>query len=87
MRDQFLMVQFIGSLIVCTATFVSAMVMFAALNALGTLRVSKQGELVGLDIEQHGTSAYPEIRALPHFDVDAPIGIARGPDASRRLIL
>ncbi len=52
--------QFIGSAIVCTATFASAMAMFAALNALGILRVSRQGELVGLDIDQHGISAYPE---------------------------
>jgi Amt family ammonium transporter len=52
--------QLIGSFIVCTATFVSAMAMFAALNAFGILRVSKQGEIVGLDIDQHGISAYPE---------------------------
>ena len=36
------------------------MAMFAALNALGLLRVSKAGELQGLDIDQHGISAYPE---------------------------
>jgi ammonium transporter, Amt family len=52
--------QFVGSLIVCAATFASAMAMFAALNSLGMLRVSRQGELVGLDIDQHGISAYPE---------------------------
>ena len=52
--------QFVGSLIVCAATFASAMAMFAALNSLGVLRVSTQGELVGLDIDQHGISAYPE---------------------------
>ncbi len=52
--------QFVGSLIVCTATFAAAMAMFAALNAFGLLRVSHEGELVGLDIDQHGISAYPE---------------------------
>jgi len=36
------------------------MAMFAALNAFGILRVSKAGELQGLDIDQHGISAYPE---------------------------
>ncbi len=51
--------QFIGSLIVCTATFASAMAMFAALNAAGLLRVSREGELMGLDLDQHGISAYP----------------------------
>ncbi len=52
--------QAVGSLIVCTATFATAMAMFAALNAFGLLRVSHEGELVGLDIDQHGISAYPE---------------------------
>ena len=34
--------------------------MFWALNAVNLLRVSKEGELIGLDIDQHGISAYPE---------------------------
>jgi Amt family ammonium transporter len=55
-----LIAQCIGSLVVCTATFVSALAMFAALNAFGLLRVSKEGELEGLDIDQHGISAYPD---------------------------
>jgi Amt family ammonium transporter len=55
-----LIAQCIGSLIVCSATFVSAMALFAALNAFGLLRVSHDGELVGLDVDQHGISAYPE---------------------------
>jgi len=52
--------QCIGSLIICTATFVCAMAMFGALNAMGVLRVSKAGELEGLDVDQHGITAYPE---------------------------
>jgi len=52
--------QAIGSGIVCVATFASAMVMFKALNAVSLLRVSKQGELEGFDLDQHGASAYPE---------------------------
>jgi ammonium transporter, Amt family len=52
--------QCIGSLIVCSATFVSAMAMFAALNAFGLLRVSHDGEVMGLDVDQHGITAYPE---------------------------
>jgi Amt family ammonium transporter len=52
--------QVIGSVIICSATFVSAMAMFGALNAFGLLRVSKEGELIGLDVDQHGISAYPE---------------------------
>jgi hypothetical protein len=29
-------------------------------NATGTLRVSREGELYGLDLHEHGISAYPE---------------------------
>jgi Amt family ammonium transporter len=52
--------QCIGSLIVCAATFATAMVMFKALDAVKLLRVSEQGELEGFDIDQHGAAAYPE---------------------------
>jgi Amt family ammonium transporter len=52
--------QCIGSVIVCTATFASAMAMFAALNAFGLLRITKDEETEGLDLSQHGNTAYPE---------------------------
>ena len=52
--------QCVGSLIVCAATFASAMAMFKVLNAMDLLRVSKQGEIEGLDVDQHGGVAYPE---------------------------
>jgi Amt family ammonium transporter len=29
-------------------------------NATGTLRVSREGELYGLDLHEHGINAYPE---------------------------
>jgi Amt family ammonium transporter len=31
-----------------------------AVNAMGLLRISKEGELEGLDLHEHGISAYPE---------------------------
>jgi Amt family ammonium transporter len=52
--------QCVGSLIVCAATFTVAITMFAVLNVMGILRVRKEGELEGLDIHEHGISAYPE---------------------------
>ena len=55
-----LFAQCIGSAVVCVATFAAAMVMFGVLNAMKLLRVSKEGEITGLDIDQHGISAYPE---------------------------
>jgi Amt family ammonium transporter len=52
--------QCIGSAIVCVSTFAVALAVMGALNAMGLLRVSKQGEMEGLDIHEHGISAYPE---------------------------
>ncbi len=57
---QLLTAQFIGSAITCLATFGVAMVVMYALNAVSLLRVSKEGELEGLDLHEHGISAYPE---------------------------
>lgn len=60
-----LLAQCVGSLVVCTATFASAMLMFGILNAMNLLRVSKEGEIKGLDIDQHGLPAYPEYQVAP----------------------
>jgi Amt family ammonium transporter len=70
---QVLVAQAIGSAVVTFATFAVAMVVMYAVNATGTLRVSKEGELYGLDLHEHGISAYPEyvISALA-----APAGLA-----------
>jgi Amt family ammonium transporter len=53
--------QAIGSAAVTAATFSAAMVLMYAVKATKTLRVSKEGELEGLDIHEHGGPAYPEI--------------------------
>jgi Amt family ammonium transporter len=52
--------QAIGSAIVCSATFASAMIMFKALDAFKLLRVTVDDETEGLDVSQHGNTAYPE---------------------------
>jgi Amt family ammonium transporter len=57
---QVLVAQFIGSAAVTVATFSVAMAVMLAVNATGLLRVSKEGELYGLDLHEHGISAYPE---------------------------
>jgi Amt family ammonium transporter len=66
--------QCIGSFIICACTFTVAMIVFAVLNAFGRLRISKEGEIEGLDLHEHGISAYPEyvISALT-----APAGMGR----------
>ncbi len=52
--------QFIGSAIITVSTFAVAYVMMYLINAMGMLRVSREGELHGLDLYEHGISAYPE---------------------------
>ena len=52
--------QCIGSGIITVATFAVSMVLMYAVNAMGLLRVSKEGEMYGLDLHEHGISAYPE---------------------------
>jgi Amt family ammonium transporter len=66
--------QCIGSAAICLATFTVAMTVFGVLNMFKRLRISKPGELEGLDLHEHGISAYPEyvISALA-----APQGMPR----------
>ena len=55
-----LMAQAIGSVIVTAATFGVALAVMYLVNATGLLRVSPEGEALGLDLYEHGISAYPE---------------------------
>src|SRR5437870_4446538 len=57
---QVLAAQAIGSAIVTSATFVVTLAMMYAINAFGILRVSQEGEIMGLDLHEHGIPAYPE---------------------------
>jgi Amt family ammonium transporter len=57
---QLLVAQLIGSAITCLATFGISLVVMYALNSVKLLRVSREGELEGLDLHEHGISAYPE---------------------------
>ena len=52
--------QAIGSAIICGSTFAVAMLVFFILNLFGMLRISREGELEGMDIHEHGIAAYPE---------------------------
>src|SRR3954467_8524163 len=55
-----LMPQAIGSGAVVFATLAVSVVLMYAVKATGTLRVSREGELEGLDLHEHGMVAYPE---------------------------
>ena len=52
--------QALGSLIITTATFSVSLAVMYAVNAMGLLRVTPEGEYHGLDLHEHGISAYPE---------------------------
>jgi Amt family ammonium transporter len=75
-----LVAQAIGSAIVTVATFTVSMIVMYAVNATGTLRLSAAGEREGMDLHEHGISAYPEyvITALA-----APAGTPRRVGASK----
>jgi Amt family ammonium transporter len=66
--------QFIGSLIITGTTFAVGLALMYAVKATGTLRVSKEGELEGIDNHEHGISAYPEYAmkssALPSGSIE-----------------
>src|SRR4051812_3246894 len=52
--------QAIGSASVVLSTLLVSAVLMYAVKATGTLRVSREGELEGLDLHEHGMLAYPE---------------------------
>jgi Amt family ammonium transporter len=62
-----LLAQAIGSVTITVCTFAVSLAVMYAVDALGILRVSREGEMLGLDIHEHGISAYPEyvIAATP----------------------
>jgi Amt family ammonium transporter len=55
-----LVAQAIGSASIVFATVAVSFVLMYAVKATGTLRVSREGELEGLDLHEHGMLAYPE---------------------------
>ena len=55
-----LIAQWVGSLTITASTFAAAMAVMLAIHAAGLLRISKEGELHGLDLHEHGISAYRE---------------------------
>jgi Amt family ammonium transporter len=52
--------QMIGNITITLATFGVSMVLMKAVDMMGLLRVSREGEIHGLDLHEHGISAYPE---------------------------
>jgi len=57
--------QLIGNGSIGVAALVLGFALMYAVKATGTLRVSKEGELQGIDIHEHGGSAYPDFPSVP----------------------
>ena len=55
-----LVAQIIGNTSIFLGVFVVSMALMYAVKFTGTLRVSEEGEIEGLDIHEHGAEAYPE---------------------------
>ena len=84
-----LMSQAIGSGSIVLATIVVSGILMYAVKATGTLRISREGEIEGLDLHEHGMVAYPEYvihgyEPTPHFQAPpATPGMAPAPQPSR----
>jgi ammonium transporter, Amt family len=71
--------QAVGSLIITAATFGVSLLVMYAIKSVRLLRVSEEGEMHGLDLHEHGISAYPEYMISP---AGRPTGMKIEPAAS-----
>jgi Amt family ammonium transporter len=60
-----LITQIIGIVAVGVFVIVTSGVVFYIINAIGWLRAEREGEILGLDIYEHGMVAYPEFTNSP----------------------
>jgi Amt family ammonium transporter len=58
--------QLIGVGAVAVYVTITSVIMFGALKALGILRMPAQADAVGIDIYEHGASAWPDVLPLPN---------------------
>ena len=77
---QVLKAQMIGSACITLATFSVAMVVMWAVNAIGMLRLPPEMETYGMDLHEHGISAYPEYVISA---IGAPAGMSQELPASQ----
>jgi Amt family ammonium transporter len=61
-----LVAQIIGNFSIGIGVTIAAVILMYAVKATGTLRVTKEGEIEGLDLHEHGGPAYPDTRSTSH---------------------
>ncbi len=54
-------VQLVGVAAIATFSVIFAFLMFGSLNALGMLRVHPEADRIGIDVYEHGASAWPDV--------------------------
>lgn len=62
-----LLIQFISWLAIAGFTAAFGFVMFASLNAIGRLRVHPKADALGIDVYEHGASAWPDVYPIDHL--------------------
>lgn len=71
-RAGYIMVQLQSTFIICAWAFLTMLALFAALKAVGMLRVSEAEEIEGLDMVEHGMPAYPAGSGLGGNSIPSP---------------
>ena len=62
--DHSFVVQLIGVVAYGVFTVICSLILFFAIKAIMGLRVSEEEELIGLDLGEHGMSAYPDFQQI-----------------------
>jgi Amt family ammonium transporter len=82
-----LIAQFIGSASITIGTFAVGMALMYLVKMTGTLRVSEEGERIGIDLHEHGALGQPEyvLRTLDSGGShSAPVHASPAPSTSKR---
>lgn len=70
--------QLVGAVAIIVWAFSTSYIVFKLIDLTAGMRVSKEEELAGLDISEHGSDAYPEF-VFQHEVVDLRAATANGP--------
>lgn len=79
--------QLIGSGAVTAVTLAVSFALFYAIKVTGTLRVPAAGEILGLDLHEHGATAYPEFMHLMNDGTPKSVEVAKHGAISQTPIL